>query len=191
MDKISLESEDFLSDTLRIVSDVLEKLVSLKDLPENWNERQQILNDQTVKDCEIVRKNPDNTELRRYSVFKAQKIPDIKFTVYISRIKKYTNFEDEIFVLGQLLLFKSFSINFNLRHPNFIHKLWCCCLTLASKLTDDGNYSMKDLSRVFGISQDTLIIGEKMLFLEIFKLRIGINGEEYWSFWNQINETFV
>jgi len=86
-----------------------------------------------------------------FNTFKLKAIVDINIPDYINRIKKYTKFENVIFVVALLLLERAMDKIPDLKHSECIHKLFCASLTLSCKTMDDDDYYMGDLAKIYGI----------------------------------------
>merc|ERR1711976_364066 len=104
------------------------------------------------KDHSIDEITPENYKI--YNTFKLKAIVDINITDYINRIKKYTKFENVIFVVALLLLERAMDKIQDLKSSECVHKLFCASLTLSCKTLDDDDYYMTDLKNICNRSKN-------------------------------------
>ena len=109
---------------------------------------------------------------------------------FILRIKKYTQFEDSMFVLSLILLDRSLQNFPELKTSDCLIKLLCACITIASKLTDHDNLYMSCLSKIFGMKLSQLFELEEKLFLDILGCNAYVTEKEYNAFYKGLKLTY-
>ena len=57
-------------------------------------------------------------------------------------------------------------------------------MTLASKTTDDDDYCMSDLAKIYGIDLSVLLKLEKVMFFDILNCKVHITELEYSKYLN-------
>merc|ERR1712224_420320 len=121
--------------------------------------------------------SPENSKI--VNTFKLKALVDINIQDYINRVKKYTKFENVIFVVALLLLERAMDKVQDLKSSECVHKLFCASLTLSCKTLDDDDYYMTDLSKIYGIDCKILIKLESVLFFDVLNCKVHITDREY------------
>lgn len=121
-------------------------------------------------------------QLDLQDTYKIKTRVNINLEDYIVRIQKYTRFPDEIFVAALLLFNRAVTCRPELKDPSCVHKLMCGCITLASKTTDEDDYYMSDLAKIYGIDLEMLLNMEKVLFFDVLSCGVHITDVQYREF---------
>merc|ERR1711874_966513 len=143
---------------------------------------------QIMKDYEryaiLTWNSPEEQAL--YETYKIKSRVEINILDYVTRIQKYTKFANPIFVGALLLLERAAKAKPELKHGQCAHKLFIGCITLASKTTDDDDYYMSDLAKIYGIDMKILQKLESVLFLEVLNCKVHITEKEYSEYLEQM-----
>merc|ERR1739848_346214 len=128
--------------------------------------------EQYKNDSSIDKTSDVNSKI--FNTFKLKATVEINIPDYINRIKKYTKFENVVFVVALLLLERAMDKIPDLKSSECVHKLFCASLTLSCKTLDDDDYYMTDLSKIYGIDCKMLIKLESVLFFDVLNCKVHI-----------------
>ena len=172
----------------------------LSEVPESKSDMTRQTSEVIVRECnslELAIKRvsqiitePDFVEISRvgqkeskfYELFYLKAKKNIKLDDFIQRVKKYTKFEDSVFMLSFVIherVLKKYPI---LRNAECSIKLLIACIMIASKMTDYDDFFISDQAKVFGIHRSLLITLEDKLFFDILDCRAHVTEQEYYEF---------
>jgi len=60
--------------------------------------------------------------------------------------------------------------------------LFIACITIASKTTDDDDYNMSDLAKIYGINMQMLLSLESVMFFEVLDCSVHITEQQYYKY---------
>lgn len=113
-------------------------------------------------------------------IFKCRSIPKIDLPSFVKRFIKKAALPDEVLVLGYILFNRSMERARILNTPFVTHKLFTACVFVSHKfLIEDGNWGLKEFSRIGGISEKELFKMEISLTVDILQFEIYTDEREY------------
>ena len=123
--------------------------------------------------------NNDVQEGPIYETFRVKSRVNINMPDYLARIQRYTNFEEPIFVAALLQLERAVTCKPELRASQCIHKMQIASVTIASKTTDDDDYYMSDLAKIFGIEMNMLLKLEAVMLVDVLNFSAHVSDYQY------------
>ena len=99
--------------------------------------------------------------------YDATTIPDISILDYIKRWEKYTNMNNYVSIIANIILDKYIKYTNNKITPNRIHRLLLAILLISSKIYEDTSFSNTYYARVGGVSLREINFLEKSLLYDL------------------------
>jgi len=132
---------------------------------------------------------PPNNKLTReaYVALGCKTIPKSDFNFYLKRIKKYSSYEDAIYLAATVLTKRAFD-KLGGFDPKLLHKCFLGCMTLVSKLYSECNMLSLDFqAQIYGIPLPQLNRIERFVMFDLLDSRIVITLNQ----WMEMREKLI
>lgn len=142
------------------------------------------------KDISLVEEYfPPENEITKeaYVILGCKTIPKSDFEFYLNRIKKYSNFEDAIYLAATVLVRRCFN-KLGGFDPRLLHKCFLGCLALVSKLYAECDMlTLEYQAKIYGIPLPHLARIELFVMFTLLDSRLVISLNE----WMLIREKLI
>ena len=136
-----------------------------------------------------INKEMTNTSIHE-SQFSGKKIPKISIELYIDRLKRYFNFEDNTLILTLIYLDRFCEFNSIKLKINNFHRLFLICLLVAIKYNEDLYYPNSFYAKIGGITLTDLNCMEEN-YLDLIEYSVFVEEElfnKYSKYLQNLNE---